>query len=74
MGSDLTLFTLLLMSTESGFSYCKHGFSKMVCRSRKKVNAPVMDGVEKKKAFLIDKRSAGNQLDCTQLRQAGCGL
>lgn len=26
------------------------------------------------KASLIDKRSVGSQLDCMQLRQAGCGL
>lgn len=48
VGSDLTV-TLLLMSVEC-FSCCRHGFSKMVFRSRKKLEelrkpqiAPVAD-------------------------------
>lgn len=50
----------------------------MVYRSRKKVNEPVVEGKGRggwgEKASLIDKRSVGSQLDCMQLRQAGCGL
>lgn len=41
---------------QSAFSYCKYGVSKMVYRSRKKVNEPVTEKKKKKKASLIDKK------------------
>lgn len=63
VGSDLTV-TLLLMSVEC-FSCCKHGFSKMVFRSRKKLE-------ELRKPQIAPVVEKGSQPSCTQ-RGAGRG-